>query len=187
MPDSSPIFLSHASADDAFVAQLRQKLELHGLSVWTDDQQLRGGDSLKQEIKTAIEGARAFFVIVSPNTMKSIWVKREVNWAEQVRQNGKPDYQVVPILIEGGDLGMLPFLFEDDKLAIQISHTVNGPGRSFWGDSGGLGGRTSHANRTHPPDRSPAHHGAAPGIAPSHHAGRQRAPPGRSQIGLSTR
>jgi 3-phosphoshikimate 1-carboxyvinyltransferase len=40
----SPIFISHASKDDAFVRELRQKLEGLGLSVWVDSRNLRGAD-----------------------------------------------------------------------------------------------------------------------------------------------
>ena len=30
------VFISHASADDSFVAELRQALERHGIPVWVD-------------------------------------------------------------------------------------------------------------------------------------------------------
>jgi hypothetical protein len=40
------IFISHATKDDAFVAELRQALELRGLTVWVDSRNLRGGDQL---------------------------------------------------------------------------------------------------------------------------------------------
>jgi hypothetical protein len=38
------IFVSHASADDAFVAELRARLEERGHAVWVDSRRLRGGD-----------------------------------------------------------------------------------------------------------------------------------------------
>ena len=52
------IFISHASSDDAFVAELRQALEGQGLSVWVDSRNLRGGAKLAPEIEQAIEQAR---------------------------------------------------------------------------------------------------------------------------------
>jgi hypothetical protein len=40
------IFISHATADDKFVRNLRQALEGLGLPVWVDSRNLRGGDKL---------------------------------------------------------------------------------------------------------------------------------------------
>jgi len=53
--DSAHIFISHASKDDDFVKELRLKLEGHGLTVWVDSRNLRGGSKLKPEINDAIE------------------------------------------------------------------------------------------------------------------------------------
>ena len=52
------IFLSHATADDAFVAELRERLEALRLPVWVDSRNLRGGSKLEPEIEAAIEQAR---------------------------------------------------------------------------------------------------------------------------------
>jgi hypothetical protein len=42
----SVIFISHASADDAFVAELRQRLEASQIPVWVDSRGLRGRSKL---------------------------------------------------------------------------------------------------------------------------------------------
>lgn len=42
----SHILIAHASADDAFVSQLRQALESHGLAVWVDSRKRHGGNKL---------------------------------------------------------------------------------------------------------------------------------------------
>jgi TIR domain len=60
------IFISHATADDEFVAQLRKKLEGLDLSVWADSLNLRGGDKLAPTIAQAIEEARQVLVVLSP-------------------------------------------------------------------------------------------------------------------------
>ncbi|KPA11672.1 molecular chaperone Tir [Candidatus Magnetomorum sp. HK-1] len=72
------IFISHATADDNFVTQLRKALEYKGLDVWIDSQNLRGGDILKTEIESAIKDASAFIVVISNNTFDSIIVNRGV-------------------------------------------------------------------------------------------------------------
>jgi hypothetical protein len=51
----SHIFISHATADDAFVAHLHQRLEMLNIPawlnipVWMDSRNLRGGDALGEE------------------------------------------------------------------------------------------------------------------------------------------
>ena len=40
------LFLSHSSADDGFVRELRQALADLGQEVWIDSRQLKGGDPL---------------------------------------------------------------------------------------------------------------------------------------------
>jgi hypothetical protein len=39
------VFISHSSADDTFVAELRQRLTAQGVPVWVDSRKLRGGET----------------------------------------------------------------------------------------------------------------------------------------------
>ncbi len=91
--NKAPIFISHASADDAFVRRLRMYLEALGLPVWVDSRNLRGGDKLSGGIEQAIRTARQVLVVLSPNTVNSPWVRREIRLAEQVaaEQGGRSD------------------------------------------------------------------------------------------------
>ena len=51
------LFLSHSSADDGFVRELREALADLGQPVWIDSRQLKGGDPLWSEITEAIQAA----------------------------------------------------------------------------------------------------------------------------------
>lgn len=53
------LFISHSSADDGFVRELRIALAEHGQAGWIDSRELRGGDPLWPEIQKAIESAAA--------------------------------------------------------------------------------------------------------------------------------
>ena len=48
--NSGKVFISHASADDEFVKELRQALEGLGIGVWVDSRELRGGAKLAPDI-----------------------------------------------------------------------------------------------------------------------------------------
>jgi tetratricopeptide (TPR) repeat protein len=89
---SAHIFISHASKDDDFVKELRAALESHQLPVWVDSRNLRGGEKLAPEISKAIEQARQTIVVLSPNTINSPWVRREIQQALAVEKlRGKYD------------------------------------------------------------------------------------------------
>ena len=55
---SAPVFISHASSDDAFVRKLRQALEGFNIPVWVDSRNLRGGNALTPAIAEAIATAQ---------------------------------------------------------------------------------------------------------------------------------
>ena len=47
---NGPVFISHATSDDAFVSELRRALEELRIPVWVDSRNLRGGNTLAPEI-----------------------------------------------------------------------------------------------------------------------------------------
>ena len=97
--NAKSIFISHATKDDDFVAELRQKLEGQGLSVWVDSRQLRGGDKLAPALDAAIENARQVIVVLSANTINSPWVRQEIQKALEVeKRRQKEGYRVIPLL-----------------------------------------------------------------------------------------
>jgi hypothetical protein len=97
------IFISHGSQDNKFVDNLRESLEIQGLETRVDFSRLIGGDELEAEIKQAIEQARAFIVVLSPNAINSSWVLKEVEYAREVKKKQKQpeDYRVIPLLLPG--------------------------------------------------------------------------------------
>ena len=94
-------FISHATADDAFVTDLRLALEGLGHAVWMDSRNLRGGDVLDAEIEAAIGDARSFIVVLSTQTVNSPWVKKEINTALRVQAERGEEYRVLPLLLPG--------------------------------------------------------------------------------------
>ncbi|HEV8714726.1 MAG TPA: TIR domain-containing protein [Candidatus Binatia bacterium] len=140
------VFISHASKDDSFVANLRQALKTHRIPVWVDSRNLRGGDKLAPEIEQAIEQARQVIVVLSPDTINSPWVQREVRKAQQVErqrraqanglgaklsawwrggagktppQNGV-GYRIIPLLLSGITEKALGNWFSEEPVAVPI-------------------------------------------------------------------
>jgi hypothetical protein len=114
------VFISHASADDGFVAELRQRLERLGVPVWVDSRSLRGGDQLAPAIEAAIEAASHVLVVLSPNTINSPWARREVDKGLQVQRDGADGYRVIPLLLPGVTSAALGLWFAENPVAVPV-------------------------------------------------------------------
>lgn len=117
---SDQIFISHATADDAFVKQLREALEGQQVPVWFDSRELRGGAKLAPAIKAAIKQARHFIVVLSPNTVNSPWVRKEIKMALQVQKRRGDDYRVIPLLLPGITPSALLLWFDQEPVGVKV-------------------------------------------------------------------
>ncbi len=115
------VFISHASQDDPFVKSLRQTLEKSGATVWADSRELIGGDVLQDEILQAITIHDYFFIVVSPHTFGSKWVKKELEFAKSFG-----DKRIVALLLDGQPIGALAWMFDEEPLAIPVSTVPGG-------------------------------------------------------------
>jgi len=125
------IFISHASEDDDFVRQLRIALESYQLSIWVDSRNLRGGAKLAPEIEQAIETARQIIVVLSPNTINSPWVRREIQKALEVEKrrkeaNPSDSYRVIPLLLPGVEPSALAHWFDEEPVGVMIQLQFGG-------------------------------------------------------------
>jgi tetratricopeptide (TPR) repeat protein len=121
------LFISHSSADDALVRQLRLALATHGQPGWIDSRELRGGDPLWREIQQAIKSASAFAVLVSAAALQSKWVGKELKYALRVqKQRGKARFPIIPLALDGTRLGVLETLFAEEPTHLALSSAAGG-------------------------------------------------------------
>jgi hypothetical protein len=93
------IFLSYSSRDREFARRLCTDLERSGVAVWLDEAELRIGDSIIVRIAEAIAGVDFLVVLLSPASVESVWVKRELELALSLEIERKLT-GVLPILVE---------------------------------------------------------------------------------------
>jgi TIR domain len=62
--DSLDVFMCHNSEDKPEVCEIANRLRAAGLKPWLDDEQLRPGLSMVEELERAIDGVRAAAVFV---------------------------------------------------------------------------------------------------------------------------
>src|SRR5262245_8642623 len=121
------VFISHASKDDDFVKTLRLALEAHRVPVWVDSRNLRGGAKLAPEISDAIERAEHFIVVLSPNTISSSWVRREIQKALEVeKQRADDGYRLIPLVLPGSEATAVAEWCGQDRLGIRVELAPGG-------------------------------------------------------------
>lgn len=127
MNETTKLFISHSSQDDAFVRQLGEALHHLGQVVWIDSRELRGGDPLWPEIQRAIESSSAFAVVVSTDALQSKWVGRELRHALKLQEErGREKFPVIALSLNGTKLGVLEEFFGEEPIYIPVSSEAGG-------------------------------------------------------------
>jgi hypothetical protein len=65
---SKAVFLSYASQDAEVARRICEALQAHGIEVWFDQSELRGGDAWDQKIRRQIKDCALFIPIISSHT-----------------------------------------------------------------------------------------------------------------------
>lgn len=100
---SVSIFLSHTAADKPFVRRLARDLDSHGVKYWLDEAEIKIGESLIEKIRQGINEVDYVAVILSPHSIVSPWVQREVDVAMNQEIHGKK-VKVLPIMYQSCEL-----------------------------------------------------------------------------------
>lgn len=95
------------------------------MRVWVDSRDLRGGSKLAPEIEKAISEASHFVVVLSPGTVNSPWVRREINKALEVEKS-RDGYRVIPLLLPGITAQALEVWFPEEPVAVRVEIGTGG-------------------------------------------------------------
>lgn len=91
------IFLSHSSLDRHFANSVAETLRSHGIPVWYSRSNILGAQQWQDEIGEALRRCDWFIVVLSPNSVQSMWVKRELMFA--LNENKFAD-KIIPLLYQ---------------------------------------------------------------------------------------
>lgn len=92
------VFLCHSHIDKSLHAEpLANDLETYGLEVWYDGWSVLGGDPLLSQISRGIRECDYFVVLLTSYSIKSPWVKKELDIAFQ--QCAKQGTQIIPVTL----------------------------------------------------------------------------------------
>ena len=85
------VFVSHSHVDQPFAERLVGVLPRHQIPVWYNDTDIQGAQQWHDEIGSALQRCDWFIVILSPDSVTSMWVKRELLYALQQDRTGSKD------------------------------------------------------------------------------------------------
>lgn len=107
------VFLSHSSADKPIIRQLAADLTAEGITVWLDEQKIKVGDSIPDQIAQGLVESDYFIVALSASSVNSEWVKKELNNAlvEEVKRR---KVVILPIKLSECEV---PGIIRDKKFA----------------------------------------------------------------------
>jgi hypothetical protein len=101
---SGHVFISYSQFDQEYVTALSAYLEQAGIPVWYD-YRVTTGSRFDAVIQESIDTCAAFIFVVSPNSLQSAWVDREMGYADD---QGKP---IFPLVLGAG--GRLPIRLQN--------------------------------------------------------------------------
>jgi TIR domain len=104
VPAPAEVFVSHSDQDRELVVELCGVLDRHGVPFWYARRDLLAAKIWHDEIGAALERCDWLLVVLSPASIDSMWVRREVQYA---LRSPRYDGRIVPILAEPCDFDRL--------------------------------------------------------------------------------
>ncbi|MBN1217641.1 MAG: toll/interleukin-1 receptor domain-containing protein [Anaerolineae bacterium] len=107
---ATDVFISYRRKDSEFVKQLHQELTSRGVAAWFDKESIEVADHWRTSIAEGIRGCKVFVLVLSPDAVESVNIRKEVDLAER---HGKP---IIPLMWRKTDI---PVAFEYALAGIQ--------------------------------------------------------------------
>jgi hypothetical protein len=94
------VYISYSGADEKWADQLRIALGNHDIDVWNPASQIAPGENWGLKYGNALKNADAVVVLLSPASVKSDWVRHEIEFALS-----SPQFRdrLVPVIVKPTD------------------------------------------------------------------------------------
>jgi len=89
------VFISHSSRDRDFVVRLTRMLKNHKVRYWYSAAHIAGAKQWHDEIGRALDRCDWFLIVLTPSSVRSQWVKRELLFA---LNEGRYNERIIPVL-----------------------------------------------------------------------------------------
>jgi hypothetical protein len=98
------VFLSHSNLDQSFATAVVEMMRRQGIPVWYSQTNIIGAQQWHDEIGAALKRCDWFVLILSPSSVNSVWVKREVLFALNDNRYAE---KIIPLLYQPCDSDQL--------------------------------------------------------------------------------
>jgi hypothetical protein len=130
------VFISYAHEDRDFVARLREWLEAAGFSVWLDEERMRAGEPVQEQIYRALLGSEGAVFVLSETSLESRFCRYELRtFSEELAARRK-----IAVLRSPLSPGQIPLYLGED-LHIAWHDERESDFARFWRLTCGLRGR----------------------------------------------
>jgi len=107
------LFISYSSKDKKFSEKLATDLKNLGIGIWLDKWEIKVGDSIIEKIGKGIKDNDFLGIVLSPNSVSSNWVRKELS-AALIKELKSKSVVILPILLRDCEI---PPLISDKKYA----------------------------------------------------------------------
>lgn len=99
------VFLSHSKQDKEIIERLANDLRRARIDVWYDEWEIPPGESFRKKIfEDGIPACDLFFIYLTENSIKSVWVSRELDAAYIHDMNSKNSNGFLSIFVSSDEL-----------------------------------------------------------------------------------
>lgn len=111
------VFVSYSRFDLELMRKVRSQLRSDGFRTWADENLEPGTPEWEAAIEKAIKDSGAMVVILTPRTVDSVWVRREIQYALMLSK------RLFPLLAEGDESSAVPItLATTQRVDIRIEY-----------------------------------------------------------------
>ena len=107
------VFIGYTTSDKKFSEQIATGLKQAGINVWYSPWEIKVGDSIIEKVTKALSKNDYFLIILSPDAIRSEWLKKELN-ISVIQQLNKQSITILPVLYKQCQL---PDIISDLKYA----------------------------------------------------------------------
>lgn len=124
------VFISYSRKDIVFIKQLAADMKFADVDAWYDLSGLEGGTRWSREIEKAIKESQYIIVVLSPDSVESIWVEEEIIFARKLKK------RIIPLLYKPCEIPLgfhtLNFIdVQDDKYQQNYKEILRALGTNY--------------------------------------------------------
>ena len=109
------IFISYCHKDNQIMRRVKKHLERASVAVWTDEGLSPGPPDWQRAVEREIEACQGMIVLLSPDSCRSEWVRREISRARKL------DKVIIPVVIKEISTPITPLMLENTQYISVVS------------------------------------------------------------------